>query len=105
MTHSENNLSDDPVPLLTGDGGAMATSKMLGVPYQDVPESWRLQPEKTEADRELGRLQEELYRLKLAEPQIAFHCESADAKTVKSPLNFERPPPGRLAADTAVRSP
>ena len=58
--------------LLTYDSGAMATAKMLSLPFLPIPDEWVIPPERSDTDRELVRLKEEVDKLKKSEPKFTI---------------------------------
>ena len=62
------------VRLLTDDTTPLLTARSLGLTADRIPENWLLQPESTEAERELGALRSEIARLKKAEPSFSVRC-------------------------------
>lgn len=70
------NNPDDEVRVLTHDTGPMASAQMVGVGFYEIPASWLLPPEADESEKQMKKLQEELARLKKAEPTIEAHLDS-----------------------------
>ena len=62
------------VRLLTHDTTPLLTARSLGLTAVSIPENWLLQPESTEAERELGALRSEIARLKKTEPSFSVRC-------------------------------
>lgn len=54
---------EQDVRLLTHDSGPMMTAKSLGLSFIAIPESWLLNPEPSEAEKENQRLRETIKRL------------------------------------------
>ena len=68
----ENPVAD--ARLLTHDSGPMGSAKMLGLPFIAIPDDWLVPPESTEAERTINRLENEVARLKKAEPEFHIAC-------------------------------
>ncbi len=80
---------DRDVRLLTHDAGPMATAKMLELQFVPIPEDWLRPPERSRIERENQRLQNELAKIKRAEPQIESVFIDDDQIEIQS-LTFER---------------
>ena len=87
--------------VLTNDGGVMATSRMVDVPFTPIPDGWLLPPESTSQEKKIKLLEEEVARLQEAEPKFRVKCLD-DAGNEPRSLKFEyvRHEP---IADDAVR--
>lgn len=70
-TFAEENRNID-VRLLTHDTGPMASARMIGLRFVEVPETWLLPPETDETQKRITALQEELKRYENAEPAITI---------------------------------
>lgn len=62
------------VKLATHDTGPMATAKMMSVDVHPIPEDWLLLPENSDSEKNVKKLEEEVSRLKKAEPKIKVEC-------------------------------
>ncbi len=91
----------DDARLLTHDSGPMATAKMLSLPFEAVPDSWLVQPESNEAERNKRRLESELARLRKAEPEFKIFCLDHNFIEVES-LEFEHRLYNPLTEDEVV---
>ncbi len=67
--------------VLTHDTGPMASAQMVRVPIEPIPDDWLLPPETTEAEKKIRDLENEVARLRRAEPD--FRCLSPDLKEIK----------------------
>lgn len=76
------------VRLLTHDSGPIATALLLSLQPALVPDDWLLPPEPSKAERDLGRLEAEVKRLRKAEPTIWIGC-LGDPNEVVEKLDFE----------------
>lgn len=70
------NNPDDEVRILTHDTGPMASAQMVGVEFHEIPDSWLLPPEADESEKKMRKLQEEVDRLRKAEPAVEARLES-----------------------------
>lgn len=77
------------VHILTHDTGPMTTAKMVDLRFKEIPESWLLAPEDDEAGKRVKALQDEVTRLRKAEPAVKVRIENA--VTDKPELDFELP--------------
>lgn len=68
------------VVVLTYDTGPMISADTVGVPYRELPEDWLLPSEKTEEEKQLKKLQDEIADLKRLEPEIAIECLSSEGE-------------------------
>ncbi len=75
----ENNPGLD-ARLLTHDTGPMGTAKMLGLPFEPIPDAWLLPPETSETEKEIKRLSAEISRYKRAEPEFSICNLDGDGK-------------------------
>ena len=64
------------VGLLTHDTGPMMTAKSIQLPFVAVPDSWLLPPEPNKAEKEVGRLEQELARHRA--PEARFQTRFLD---------------------------
>ena len=62
------------VQLLTHDTGLMMTAKSISLSFIPVKDKWLLPPESTTKEREVAHLQNEIERLKKAEPLFHIRC-------------------------------
>jgi hypothetical protein len=65
---------DADVRLLTDDGTPMATAKSLGIAVAEIPDSWLVPPETTDAEKKIKALEAENARLRRSEPQLELRC-------------------------------
>jgi hypothetical protein len=65
---------DEHVRVLTDDTGPMATALSQEVSFVPIPESWLLEPEKTDAEKKIAALQAENDRLRMQEPVVELVC-------------------------------
>ena len=72
------------VRLLTHDAGPMMTARSLGLPFEPIPDSWLVSPENSPTERENARLQDEVNRLKKAEPDFLIRCVDAAGQEVET---------------------
>ncbi|MCY4101693.1 MAG: PIN domain-containing protein [bacterium] len=70
------------VRLLTYDAGPMMTAKSLNLPFEPIPDGWLLPPEPSADEKEIARLQDEVARMRVAEPQFSLRCIDASSKPV-----------------------
>ena len=77
------------IRLLTHDSGPMATAKMLSLPFITIPDAWLLPHERSDEERQIGRLKDELAKLKHTEPQIAIYGIDFDGGESES-IEFEQ---------------
>ncbi len=84
--YMQDNLGLD-VRLLTHDAGPMMSAKSVELPFIPVPDEWLVQPEHSESERKIARLESELTRMKKAEPQFRIWCVNEDLEEVSS-LSF-----------------
>lgn len=77
------------IRLLTHDSGPMATAKMLSLPFIAIPDEWLLPHEKSNEERQIGRLNDELSKLKNTEPKFAIHGIDTDGRESDS-FEFEQ---------------
>ena len=70
----DDNPSAD-VRLLTRDSGPALTARTLGIPYEIIPDDWRLAPEPDDRDRKMQELQRQLEELQAQEPKFQFSCD------------------------------
>lgn len=68
---------DRDTRLLTHDSGPMATARMLSLRYIPIPDEWLVSPERSEDDRKIAQLREELAMLKKTEPRFAIRINDA----------------------------
>lgn len=80
------NLDAD-VRILTHDTGPMASAKLAGVAFCEIPDDWLLPPETDESEKRVSALQSELMRYKKAEP--SFDVQFANTETNVSALEAE----------------
>jgi hypothetical protein len=66
------------VILLTHDTGVMLTAKRAGLEYIQVPDSWLLPPESTDAEKRIKELEAEVARLRETEPDFRIRCVDRD---------------------------
>ena len=84
------------IRLLTHDSGPMATARMLSLPFLPIPDQWLLPPERSDAERQIGRLQDALAKHQNTEPQ--FHITGIDTDRDESDsFQFERRTYARLS--------
>ena len=76
------------IRLLTHDSGPMATARMLSLPFMAIPDEWLLPPERSDEERQIGRLNDELVKLKNTEPHFAIHGIDSDDRGYDS-IKFE----------------
>ncbi len=81
--------SGSDVRVLTHDTGPMASAKMVGLEFVEIPESWLLAPEADEAQKRIARLEAEVTRLRKAEPAVEVRFENAE--TGNQVLDVELP--------------
>lgn len=67
--YSEENITEK-VYLITNDNGPMLKAKMVGLTFFRTPESWMLQPEKDDGEKELDRFKKELEKMQYSFPKI-----------------------------------
>ncbi len=72
------------VQLLTHDTGLMMTAKSISLSFTPVKDEWLLPPESTTKEREVARLQNELERLKKADPLFQIRCIDEQGKEIES---------------------
>ena len=65
------------VRIMTNDAGVMMTASHLQIPYIPVNERWLLDPESNESEKTIGRLNNEIARLKNTEPSFLVACNSS----------------------------
>ena len=87
IAYSHAQTASD-VRVLTHDTGPMATAKMLGLAYETIPDTWRLKPEQGATQKEIAKLNEEIARLKKAEPAFSIQCIDHDDNSIDT-LNVE----------------
>ena len=75
---------NDDIRLLTHDSGPMMAAQNLGIPFIPVPDSWLLQPENNETERENSRLKQEITRLHKTEPRFQTRCIDEQGEEVES---------------------
>ena len=73
------HTTESDVCILTHDTGPMATAKMIGLEFVEIPESWLLAPQSDEAQKCIARLEAEVTRLRKAEPAVEVHFEDSEA--------------------------
>lgn len=66
------NATHAPAALLTDDTNLVLAAREIGVPHVLLPQSWKLEVEADERDKELSKLQEELRQHKNARPNITL---------------------------------
>jgi hypothetical protein len=66
----ENPHAD--VRVLTHDTGPMASAKMVGIAFIEIPDDWLLPPESTATDKRIASLETQVARLKAAEPRFSI---------------------------------
>ncbi len=64
--------SGDPVKLITDDTNMMVTARDLGIPFVDVPDKWRLDPEPNKQEKEIDKLNKQIQALKSSNPVLGF---------------------------------
>ncbi|QDB99727.1 PIN domain-containing protein [Mesorhizobium sp. 8] len=79
---------DADVMVISADGGPLASAGMANVAAYPIPDEWLQPPEKTEAEKELGKAREQLQRLQKQEPSFLFCCGSGLHKDL-SKLDLE----------------
>lgn len=79
--------------LITYDTGPMASAKMVGLPFFEIPDAWLLQPETDETDKRIQALQAELKLYQNSEPSFECHLE------------HQKPIPPELEADLFIHEP
>lgn len=75
------NNPDADVRILTHDTGPMASAKMVGVVFGEIPEAWLLAPEADEVEKRVNVLQSELARYKKMEPSFDIRFENLGGDT------------------------
>ena len=70
------------VRLLTHDSGAMMTARAHDVPFIPIPDSWLLDPEPSEAEKEIRRLTERIAELE-AGPRVEIAFVDDEGKEIK----------------------
>lgn len=75
---------DGPIKLLTHDTGPMASARMVGVEYIEIPDTWLLPPETDDAQRMIATLEAENRRLRSAEPKFTIRLEDAEGEKINS---------------------
>ena len=70
------------VRLLTHDTGPMMTARSLNLPFVKIKDTWLLQPESNETERENRRLKEEITRLRKTEPEFHIRCLDNDESEI-----------------------
>lgn len=84
----EKNNSDLDVRILTYDTGPMASAKMVGVAFEEIPSSWLLAPEADQIEKRANILQAELDRYKKLEPSFGIDF---DGDGIASEITFYSP--------------
>lgn len=74
---------DREARLLTHDTGPMATARMVGISVTPIPDDWLLVPEKTEEEKKINALTQELNRLRKREPDFHIKCVNAAGNEVE----------------------
>ena len=77
------NNPDKDVRLLTHDTTPLFTARSLDLKADMIPDSWLLQPENSEIEKELVTLRDENARLKRAEPSISIRCMDQSSSKVE----------------------
>ena len=80
--------------LLTHDSGAMATAKMLSLPFVPIPDEWIMPPERNDTERDIVRLKKELEELSKSEPRFAIRnidAHGADIDSIQCERNAYSP--------------
>ncbi len=70
--------SDLDVRVLTHDTGPMAAAKMVGMTFIPIPDEWLLPPETTSGERRITSLENDIARLKAAEPSFRIGFSNGD---------------------------
>jgi hypothetical protein len=97
---------DTEVWLLTNDTGPMASAKVVGLKYREVPEIWLLPSETDEAEKQINALKARIAQLESSEPSFDVKFQYAKEQmslTVFQPLS--RQERDELLARLAARFP
>jgi hypothetical protein len=79
---------DEEVRVLTHDTGPMASAKLVGIPFEEVPEEWLLAPETDESEKRINKLEGDLLRYQKAEPAFSLDL-AGEVKGDTATLKFE----------------
>ena len=79
---------DADARLLTHDTGPMATATMVGVAVEPIPDNWLMPPEKSEDEKKISALSNELARIKKTEPLFLIECLDNEDKVIER-LEYE----------------
>lgn len=101
-----NNFPDTEVSVLTYDTGPMLSAKNVGVKWTDFPQSWLLEPETSETEKTIRRLQTQLEQVRNAGPVVDLRCTDKTGEPVKrldvSVKLINRPAPWERGQTTEV---
>ncbi|HCD83189.1 MAG TPA: hypothetical protein DEQ45_05045 [Agrobacterium sp.] len=77
------NFPDTEVSVLTYDTGPMLSAKNVGVKWTDFPQSWLLEPETSETEKTIRKLQTQLEQARNAGPVLDLRCTDKAGEPVK----------------------
>jgi rRNA-processing protein FCF1 len=75
---------NEAVSLLTNDSNLMVTAKEYGISFNDIPESWFLEPEPDDKDKKISDLEKRIRAFETNFPVIKIHARTINEDNISS---------------------